>query len=200
MRRFDLPSGFPLEMMGPVVYAPACNQRIFVNWSFARSPYPSLLSFISLSIFPLRIYVHLQSSTRTRHYVYHIPELTPTVLFRQVEVGENHSLALTKAGDLYSWGHGDRGRLGVGASWRVGVPESEKNVFPTPMLLHTFSKEIVRQASCGRYSGAGLKGLGMNERGERGSRFSRGKVKRENDTWLKRVRSIRPVVHAVGDE
>ncbi|CAM9525386.1 unnamed protein product [Pylaiella littoralis] len=88
------------------------------------------------------------------HYVYHIPELTPTVLFRQVEVGENHSLALTKAGELYSWGHGDRGRLGVGASWRVGVPESEKNVFPTPMLLHTFSKEIYdayphEQVSCG---------------------------------------------------
>ncbi|CAM9406324.1 unnamed protein product [Hapterophycus canaliculatus] len=70
----------------------------------------------------------------------------------EVAVGENHSLAMTKAGDLYSWGHGDRGRLGVGACWRVGVPESEKNIFPTPMLLHTFSKEVVRQAnqvSCG---------------------------------------------------
>eukprot|EP00752_Nemacystus_decipiens_P015195 g13530.t1 len=67
----------------------------------------------------------------------------------QVVVGENHSLAMTKAGGLFSWGHGDRGRLGVGASWRVGVPESEKSVFPTPMLLHAFSKEIVRQVSCG---------------------------------------------------
>lgn len=56
-------------------------------------------------------------------------------------------MALTSSGELYSWGHGDRGRLGVGASWRVGVPESERNVFPTPMLLHAFSKEIVRQAS-----------------------------------------------------
>lgn len=56
-------------------------------------------------------------------------------------------MALTKAGGLFSWGHGDRGRLGVGASWRVGVPESEKSVFPTPMLLHAFSKETVRQAS-----------------------------------------------------
>lgn len=66
---------------------------------------------------------------------------------RQVAVGENHSLVLTKAGGVYSWGHGDRGRLGVGACWRVGVPQSEKNIFPTPMLLHTFSKEVVRQAS-----------------------------------------------------
>ncbi|CAM9310121.1 unnamed protein product, partial [Ectocarpus sp. 8 AP-2014] len=32
---------------------------------------------------------------------------------------------------------------------RVGVPQSEKNIFPTPMLLHTFSKEVVRQVSCG---------------------------------------------------
>ncbi|CAM9139716.1 unnamed protein product [Ectocarpus fasciculatus] len=64
----------------------------------------------------------------------------------QVAVGENHSLVLTKAGGVYSWGHGDRGRLGVGACWRVGVPQSEKNIFPTPMLLHTFSKEVV---SCG---------------------------------------------------
>ncbi|CAM9901575.1 unnamed protein product [Ectocarpus sp. 12 AP-2014] len=67
----------------------------------------------------------------------------------QVAVGENHSLVLTKAGGVYSWGHGDRGRLGVGACWRVGVPQSEKNIFPTPMLLHTFSKEFVRQVSCG---------------------------------------------------
>lgn len=33
----------------------------------------------------------------------------------------------------------------MGACWRVGVPDSEKNIFPTPMLLHTFSKEVVRQ-------------------------------------------------------
>ena len=64
----------------------------------------------------------------------------------QVAVGENHSLALTKAGELYSWGHGDRGRLGVGTSCRVGVPDSDKSIFPTPMLLHAFSKEVVRQA------------------------------------------------------
>lgn len=69
-------------------------------------------------------------------------------------------MALTKAGELYSWGHGDRGRLGVGASWRVGVPESEKNVFPTPMLLHAFSKEIVREASY-RFCTVGLRALDL---------------------------------------
>ncbi|CAB1116212.1 unnamed protein product [Ectocarpus sp. CCAP 1310/34] len=74
----------------------------------------------------------------------------------QVAVGENHSLVLTKAGSVYSWGHGDRGRLGVGACWRVGVPQSEKNIFPTPMLLHTFSKEIVRQASYPKREGCVL--------------------------------------------
>ncbi|CAN0050012.1 unnamed protein product, partial [Sphacelaria rigidula] len=67
----------------------------------------------------------------------------------QVAVGENHSLALTRAGELFSWGHGDRGRLGVGTSKRVGVPDSERLYFPTPMLLHAFSNEVVQQVSCG---------------------------------------------------
>lgn len=35
----------------------------------------------------------------------------------------------------------------MGASRRVGVPDSEKSFFPTPMLLHAFAKEAVRQAS-----------------------------------------------------
>lgn len=60
-------------------------------------------------------------------------------------MGENHSLALTKTGELYSWGHGDRGRLGVGMSQRVGVPDTEKNIFPVPMLLHAFSRDKVSQ-------------------------------------------------------
>lgn len=62
-------------------------------------------------------------------------------------MGENHSLALTRAGELYSWGHGDRGRLGVETSTRVGVPDAERGYFPTPMLLHTFANEVVRQVT-----------------------------------------------------
>ena len=34
----------------------------------------------------------------------------------------------------------------MGTGCRVGVLGSEKNIFPTPMLLHAFSKEVVRQA------------------------------------------------------
>lgn len=63
--------------------------------------------------------------------------------------GKNHSFALTTAGVLYAWGHGQNGRLGIGTSWRAGVPESEKYHFPTPVPLQAFSKEFVRQVSCG---------------------------------------------------
>lgn len=58
-------------------------------------------------------------------------------------MGENHSLALTNTGELYSWGHGDRGRLGVGMSQRIGVPDKERYIFPMPMPLHAFSKNKV---------------------------------------------------------
>lgn len=64
---------------------------------------------------------------------------------RKVAVGKNHSLALTRTGELYSWGHGDRGRLGFGISQRSGVTDSERFFFPSPMLLHTLSKDSVRQ-------------------------------------------------------
>lgn len=62
-------------------------------------------------------------------------------------MGENHSLALTRAGELYSWGHGDRGRLGIGHSHRVGVGDPERSFFASPMLVRAFAKEPVRQAS-----------------------------------------------------
>lgn len=66
---------------------------------------------------------------------------------RKVAVGENHSLAVTQRGELYSWGHGDRGRLGVGASYRVGVPDAQRNFFPAPTFVSGLSKETVHQAS-----------------------------------------------------
>lgn len=69
------------------------------------------------------------------------------ILLSQVAVGGNHSLALTRTGELFSWGHGGGGRLGVGASQRLGVPYTERSFFPTPMLLQVFSREVVRQVS-----------------------------------------------------
>ncbi|CAN0347074.1 unnamed protein product, partial [Discosporangium mesarthrocarpum] len=65
-----------------------------------------------------------------------------------VAAGDNHCLALTRTGDVYAWGHGDAGRLGIGTSRRVGVPDKERDFFPTPMLLFAFAKETVRQVRC----------------------------------------------------
>ncbi|CAM9715922.1 unnamed protein product [Chrysoparadoxa australica] len=67
----------------------------------------------------------------------------------QVAAGENHTFALTTDGDLYSWGHGREGRLGIGSSYRAGVPKREAGFFPTPMLMHVFAKEMVRQVATG---------------------------------------------------
>lgn len=47
--------------------------------------------------------------------------LTPCV--PQVAAGAKHTLALTAKGEVYSWGHGDNGRLGHGGS-RVRAPRA----------------------------------------------------------------------------
>jgi alpha-tubulin suppressor-like RCC1 family protein len=48
---------------------------------------------------------------------------------------------------LYTWGHGSNGRLGVGDTERHGVPEAQRAYFPVPLLLK--SLEPIRQISCG---------------------------------------------------
>jgi alpha-tubulin suppressor-like RCC1 family protein len=48
---------------------------------------------------------------------------------------------------VYTWGHGSNGRLGIGDTERQGVPEAERAYFPVPLLLK--SLEPIRQVSCG---------------------------------------------------
>ena len=46
---------------------------------------------------------------------------------KQISVGANHSAVLTaKSEQVFIWGHGANGRLGVGAIERIGVPEQER--------------------------------------------------------------------------
>ncbi|CAM9830806.1 unnamed protein product, partial [Phaeothamnion confervicola] len=68
---------------------------------------------------------------------------------RQVECGENHTLAVTTTGVIYAWGHGASGRLGIGASSRVGVAAAERHLFPAPTPLHALRGAVVRQVACG---------------------------------------------------
>lgn len=52
--------------------------------------------------------------------------------------GSNHSAILVgSTKQMYVWGHGGNGRLGIGAWERVGVPETEKSYFPIPTPLLT---------------------------------------------------------------
>ena len=65
----------------------------------------------------------------------------------QVTAGANHTAVLTKAGQVYTWGHGGNGRLGIGDTERNGVPEAQRSFFPVPVPLK--SLEPIRQISCG---------------------------------------------------
>jgi hypothetical protein len=67
-----------------------------------------------------------QSTYATHHTPVLVQGLHEGAAVCQISTGENHTLALTTSGAIYSWGHGQDGRLGVGTSWRVGVPEKEK--------------------------------------------------------------------------
>lgn len=67
---------------------------------------------------------------------------------RQASAGGNHSAILTDKGQqVYCWGHGANGRLGVGAIERVGVPEEQRQFFCIPVVIPTL--EQITQISCG---------------------------------------------------
>ena len=66
---------------------------------------------------------------------------------KQVGAGSNHTAILTKTGLVYTWGHSANGRLGLGDTERIGVPDHEKHFFPVPSLLN--SLETIKQISCG---------------------------------------------------
>lgn len=56
----------------------------------------------------------------------------------------NQSISLTQ---VYAWGHGANGRLGIGDTERVGAEESQRFFFSVPTHLKTL--EAITQVSCG---------------------------------------------------
>jgi alpha-tubulin suppressor-like RCC1 family protein len=50
-------------------------------------------------------------------------------------------------GGVYTWGHCANGRLGIGDTERVGIPDHQKFFFPVPSCLSTL--ETITQISCG---------------------------------------------------
>lgn len=72
---------------------------------------------------------------------------------------------------MYTWGHAGNGRLGVGASERLAVPEREKYLFPVPQVIKTL--EPVKQISCGAdhtvaYGASGVWSWGCGSGGKLG--------------------------------
>lgn len=54
---------------------------------------------------------------------------------------------LCKCTQVYAWGHAANGRLGIGASERIGVPDNERYFFHVPSILP--SLEPINKISCG---------------------------------------------------
>jgi len=58
---------------------------------------------------------------------------------RQIAVGGKHTLALSDSGDVYAWGSGSKGQLGLG----------KKRSFPSPQLVWGLMRKGVRQIAAG---------------------------------------------------
>lgn len=81
------------------------------------------------------------------HHIIAVNNSFPSV--QSVSAGSNHSVVLTReTGALYTWGHAANGRLGIGASERIGAAsEAERFYFPIPSHISTL--EAIKQISCG---------------------------------------------------
>lgn len=60
--------------------------------------------------------------------------LPRAVVVRHIAVGVSHSAALSSAGDVYTWGVGDNGRLGHGSTESVKVPVLVRALSNVPCL------------------------------------------------------------------
>ena len=58
---------------------------------------------------------------------------------RQISVGTKHVLALSDSGDVYAWGTGTVGQLGLG----------KRRNFPSPQLVWGLMRKGVRQIAAG---------------------------------------------------
>ena len=81
------------------------------------------------------------------------------VQFEMVKAGEVHTCALTRDGELYTWGHFSDGRLGLGKRKREGVPDEQMELFnfPSRVLL----KEKVKKVACGSEHSIALTSSGI---------------------------------------
>jgi len=74
---------------------------------------------------------------------------------RQVTAGTKHSMVLTREGDIYSWGHGGNGRLGLGESKEAAL---------TPRLVGSSRMEVplrkMRYIATGEAHSASIDDLG----------------------------------------
>ena len=69
----------------------------------------------------------------------------------QVVCGQSHSMALTDYGDVFSWGRGFEGQLGLGA----------QEVTLCPKYVHTFAGTPIAQLAAGGNHSAALSGAGL---------------------------------------
>ena len=69
------------------------------------------------------------------------------IQFEMVKSGEVHTCALTRDGELYTWGHFANGRLGIGKQKREGVPDEQTELFNFPSRV--FFQEKVKMVACG---------------------------------------------------
>ena len=73
------------------------------------------------------------------------PKIIPSLKDRfviQVSCGEVHSLALTNIGDVYAWGRGFEGQLGIAKNFETSS---------TPKYLKYFYNNPVTYIACGAY-------------------------------------------------
>ena len=70
---------------------------------------------------------------------------------RQIACGKAHVLALSDTGDVYAWGGGGSGQLGLG----------RKKSYPSPQLVWGMMRKGVRQIGAGDYHSAALTYNGM---------------------------------------
>ena len=88
-----------------------------------------------------------------KHPVHVSPHRTRLVreVVKCVAVGDEHSLALTNLGKVYSWGAGGRGQLGCG--------DKMNHSLPNPVLIGDDSIAVT-EVACGAYHSVALQGSG----------------------------------------